>query len=280
MKCYDFDTLRKNGNLKSVPCVLAIGVFDGVHYGHKDIFSTLASYTNTHPGTQSMVITFDRNPKGQKMARLDTMRLRKRYSSSFGINSFVVIDFSMEFSKIPASGFLSMLLQLCDVKAVVVGEDFKCGYPEAQAKAIELRDMFLHLGRTVDVIIRPFVRNEEGLRISSTLLREMISQGRMDLMAHFAGRPYEVDLVPLPSKNTPDGLLYPLEAIMQVLPPPGLYKARMLFSNKQETRCQAVISQEFLLIRGVDSSTLSGAEWLTGADEEPDSLLLLSKEQT
>ena len=130
MKIYSFNELLTNHELENKPMAIAIGVFDGVHLGHKDIFTSLVKGAKRDKA-ESMVITFSKNPK-KKVHSLDSMRLREDYVESFGINYFTIIDFSEDFSKISGSEFIRLLRTICRVKRVVVGEDFKCGNPSSR----------------------------------------------------------------------------------------------------------------------------------------------------
>ena len=131
MKIYDFSTCLREGFLKDRDIALAIGVFDGVHLGHRKIFTTLSDYRLTHPGCETCVITFAVNPKNINTPSLDTLRLRCSYIESFFTDYTLVIDFSRDFSMISGREFIHLLCTMCRVNAVIVGEDFRCGYRES-----------------------------------------------------------------------------------------------------------------------------------------------------
>src|SRR5574344_641559 len=101
MEVYNFIDLLKAKTKAQIPTALAIGVFYLVDLGHQQSFNTLLEYSKLNLGVETMVITFNKNPKGS--SNLDTIRLREKYLSVFEINSLVVIDFSSEFGKLSAS---------------------------------------------------------------------------------------------------------------------------------------------------------------------------------
>ena len=222
---HSFSELLRTGELKDRNMTVAIGVFDGVHNGHRDIFTTLVRSAHDYPDTQSMVITFATNPKIKGMQFTDTLRLRQLYAESFSIDHFTVIDFCEDFSKISGSEFIRLLCTMCRVKAVIVGEDFKCGAPSSQVTAEELGREFASIGYDVDVDIRPAVMGDDQMRISSTRLREMIRTGDMDSVSRVSGRPYTIDLQGIMQEKGSKGLFMKRSAFSQLLPPEGRYRA-------------------------------------------------------
>ncbi len=240
MITYSFNELLEKGILKDTPVAVAIGVFDGVHLGHKDIFTSLVSYAKENEGVKSMVITFSKNPK-KNSPQLDTMRLRKEYAESFCIDFFTVIDFSMNFSKITGSEFIRLLRTMCRIKRVVVGEDFKCGYPENQITADKISEEFALLGERVSVDIRPQVVDVNGRRISSTMLREMISSGRLDQAIKLSSRPYQIDCLGFPLECKGDNLVLNTSDIQQLLPKAGLYQGSAVSRGGKEVKTEFTI---------------------------------------
>ena len=241
---------------------IAIGVFDGVHLGHKDIFTSLVKGAKRDK-TESMVITFSKNPK-KKVHSLDSMRLREDYVESFGINYFTIIDFSEDFSKISGSEFIRLLRTICRVKRVVVGEDFKCGNPSSQITAGELGEEFHKQGSPVRVIIRPAVLDGKGRRISSTMLREMISRGRLSAAEKLSTRFYQIDLSTLDSKVESDNLIVDTTALEQQLPPKGKYMGVLRLKGGYASVDSFLIEDGYLFFPGVSRM--------------PDTLSILTKE--
>lgn len=252
MQVYDFNSLLQSGLKKNTPCAVAIGVFDLLHLGHQEIFTTLTQYAALNPGMESMAITFDRNPKGSK--NIDTLRLRERYLEQFQINSLVLIDFSAEFGKLSASEFIQLLLKLCDLRAIVVGEDFHMGALNASCSAFEIKELCRKNGKDVNVIIKSPVLNADGEKISSTLLRKYISQGELELVQKFTLRPYQVDLAPIPSISFGNRMRIALKDVMQLLPPPGLYDGELVLKDgKAFSASCLIIDDEMELTFNSDS---------------------------
>lgn len=247
MKIYDFYTPIEKGLLKDVPMAISIGVFDGVHLGHREIFSRLAGYASGHEGVRTMVMTFATNPKVEGSRALDTMRLRTRYISSFGIDYVVVIDFSRDFSKMSGREFIRLLCTMCRVKAVIVGEDFRCGSPSDQITAGELSGTFAGFGVGVDALVIPPVEDACHRRISSTHIRALVSQGDLDTVRELSGQPYQYDLLDNRFVRTAAG--YRTRIVTdQRLPADGSYRASVVLLDGREVEASLIIDRDGLLI--------------------------------
>ena len=224
----DFVSLLKSKELKNKKAVITIGVFDGVHLGHQTLIKRVKEESLKIPSSTSMVITFSSNPKPGKFRNIDTLRLRKEEVEKEGIDAFVVIDFSHEFSMISASGFIEMLTSLTTPETVVVGEDFRFGNPSSSASAQDLGSIFKSIGIDTKVIIEKAILTEGGEKISSTLVRRVIEKGETGCIPTLIGRKYRVDLMPCPFRLEDGALVYGKDSIHQLLPPPGVYEVESL----------------------------------------------------
>ena len=247
MKVVSFDSLVESGEYSKTSTVFSIGVFDGVHLGHKAILERLIEVKKEMSASLSAVITFSSNPKGRAGA-LDTLRLRAEYIQSFGVDILAVIDFSPVFSKITACGFTELLLRAFQPVAAVVGEDFRFGNPESDGDGRTLERILGSMG----VVFRSYtvdsVRDERGDKISSTHLRQMIEKGDLRCFLSLSGQFYRVDLVPLPYRSGSGELIFSRASIHQLLPPPGLYDAVLAFSDGRKAECTASIEDDVLRI--------------------------------
>ena len=245
MRISDFGSLLESRELSGQRMAVTIGVFDGVHKGHQRIFTTLRKMGDAS-SCRTMAISFSVNPKPSSAGNLDTLRLRAEYIASFGIDFLAVIDFSDEFSKTTACGFAKLLTEICVPCIAVVGADFRFGNPSDSASAADLSRLLAQNGVSCDTIIADSVLDDEGRKISSTHLRQLIENGDLRCFLKLSGQFYRVDLVPLPYRSSSAGLIIRREPIHQLLPPQGTYDARLLLTDGRSTVCTAEIDEEFL----------------------------------
>ena len=275
METYEFRSLDVSGRLRNVPTVVAIGVFDGVHNGHKRIFETLVSEARKEGNAASLAISFLTNPKSFAIGSLDTIRLREEYIASFGVDFLALIDFSTDFSKISASGFVDMLLYAMDPIAAVVGEDFRFGNPSSQASGRDIPRLFAEKGHSCRLIEVGSVTDGDGRKISSTYLRQLVIQGELGCFPALSGQFYRVDLVPLPYRSCSAELIYSRSSIHQLLPPLGSYDTRLLLSDGRMVESTARIEEESLVLTlPSDPSAIGSAESLDKEGLRIDSLFL------
>ncbi|MBJ2357303.1 MAG: FAD synthetase family protein [Sphaerochaeta sp.] len=252
MKRYDFMHLSAHPVLWQVPMVVSIGVFDGLHRGHLTILDRTISLAKENEW-ESMVITFDKNPKMATKSqpyhsKLTTEGQMQEILANLGVNHMVVIDFSADFSKLTAEEFLTLVCAFCQVKAMVVGEDFRCGAPASSAGPVQLQEYLNRLSPGAFVEVPPFVQTDKREVVSSTLVRKKLLKGALEEIQSMLGRPYELDLVAHPSKFTDDGLLYRTASFMQLLPMAGVYDAYLTLSDDTKVPVKTIIGDEDLLI--------------------------------
>lgn len=163
------------------PVAVTIGKFDGVHGGHRALLARLRAVA-AERGLRSVVVTFDRNPMSllnpaacphpllstqQKLERLATTE----------VDATLVLTFDRALSEVPADDFVTTVLaRALDTKIVLVGADFRFGARGAGDVAL-LRELGERHG--FDVVVIDDVALDQGRRVSSTLVRELLAEGRV-----------------------------------------------------------------------------------------------------
>ncbi|MBM3157066.1 MAG: bifunctional riboflavin kinase/FAD synthetase [Chloroflexi bacterium] len=172
--------------------LLAVGVFDGVHLGHKHLLGKLTQEA-ARSKLLSGVVTFNRNPKAvlshrASLARLTTVEERVSLLKSLGIDLVVPITFNTEVAAISARDFVNYLRQYLRMKGLVIGPNFALGH-KREGNAEVLQSLGSELGFTVDVV-KPLTI--EGSLVSSTAVREALSHGDMKLANKLLGRYFKL----------------------------------------------------------------------------------------
>jgi len=172
--------------------VVTIGVFDGVHKGHQAIINACVSRAEER-GVPSVVLTFDRNPRkviSDEFPCVLTSRERKlELIEGLGVDYTVMVRFDEGFASLAPEEFCSKVLA-GHLRAVLVcvGENFRFG-AGGRGDVFSLDSEGKRLGFGVEIV--PLVVSERGT-VSSTLVRKMISEGRVEDVMDALGRPYSV----------------------------------------------------------------------------------------
>ena len=160
---------------------LTIGVFDGLHRGHKALIERV---TGKAPGLLPAVVTFRDNPK--KLHGIINFEEKMALLGSMGVALAVIIDFSEHFSKINGRDFILALHRYLSPAYIGLGVNFHCGYHrDTDAKAFKA--MAESLG--IDTEIIPPVM-EGGLAVSSSRIRAALKEGRTGEAALLLGRSF------------------------------------------------------------------------------------------
>jgi riboflavin kinase/FMN adenylyltransferase len=175
--------------------VVTIGVYDGVHLGHRALIGRVRAMS-AELGAASAVVTFDRHPA--TVVRPDSAPLlltdldqRIELLADTGVDYTLVIHFDHERSAESAEEFVREVLVEClQARAVVVGHDFHFGKGRGGNVAL-LQEMGAEFG--FDVLGINLVADEQGADVvSSTRIRELLADGKVEEAAALLGRPHEV----------------------------------------------------------------------------------------
>lgn len=252
MEYYDFDQLYTNREFSNRKAVISIGVFDGLHAGHQQIISTASKKAKEIGDCDSVVFTFAQNPK-MMMGRalflppLLTVRLASVLYRSLGVDKVVVIDFSPDFSKLTGEEFIARITSLFDVRAIVVGENFRCGQ-HADTGAKEISDILPRYTNGAFLMVPHMYRLKDGTYYSSTLVRTNILVGSLADTSALLGRNYSLDLAHIPSRKDGCPPIVSLGSFVQLLPPPGDYEALLIWYDSSSFKVLCSIDEKFLTI--------------------------------
>jgi len=176
--------------------VITIGNFDGVHIGHQALFHEVIEKAEAIDGT-SVAMTFEPHPlrvlKQNNHPPLITLYEQKaELIERSGIDVLICVPFTLEFAALSAEQFVrDLLVQKIGIKAIVVGEDYSFG-KNREGNIALLNSFGLKYG--FEVIVAGWIKSARALaeRISSTKIRELVTDGRMEQAEKMLGRNYQI----------------------------------------------------------------------------------------
>jgi riboflavin kinase/FMN adenylyltransferase len=226
MRVIDWDDfIAQRPDAADTPLAITIGVFDGVHRGHRVLLERICA-----AGALATVITFRRNPLSILRPEdfpgdIASLAYKLRLFESLGLEQTVLIDFSGKFSTIHGGDFVDLLIQNRPVSLLALGPDFRCGYRlDTGTREISERARAAGIAAWIaDPVM------EGGRPVSSSRVRRAIAAGDFDEAERLLGRKASVDLDGVPAAvSFPQGgrcLSYNAAAAFRIRPPEGRYKA-------------------------------------------------------
>src|SRR6266446_5527929 len=176
------------------PTVLTLGVFDGLHLGHQLIMQTVVERARAIDAVTT-VITFEPHPRAvlhpeSAPPLLQTFDQKIEALGVLGIEQTIVIHFDKAFAQIRAEDFLrDVVKERLHAKEVYLGRGFAFGH-NREGHIELLRRVSEELGFFADEVAEVKLR---GQRVSSSKIRGLLVEGKVNLARRMLGRPYGVE---------------------------------------------------------------------------------------
>ena len=174
-------------------CAVTIGNFDGVHRGHQAVVSMLLAQARARR-LRSCVVTFEPHPReffapDKAPTRLTSLREKVELLFDAGVEQVHVCRFNFDFARRTAHQFVQdVLVDQLGAKWVLIGDDFRFG-----ARRLGDYDLLCKLSSEQGFSVeRMPTLAEDGIRISSTQVRQTLWKGDLDAAARLLGRPYRM----------------------------------------------------------------------------------------
>lgn len=215
---------------------LTVGVFDGVHRGHREIIYKLVKDAHAN-NANAVVLTFEPHPAsvltGKEIHCLTTPDERADLFGSLGVDTVITQRFTPDLSTVPAHEYMSRLKTHLGLNHLLIGYDFALGKGR-EGNAPRLKEIGSELGYTVEVA--PALSDESGV-ISSTEIRKLVSIGNMGEAAKLLGYPYRMSGEIIRGAGRGKKISFPTAnvdyATQKVAPPNGIYACWAQLGNER-----------------------------------------------
>lgn len=210
--------------------VVAIGVFDGLHQGHRQILKSAVAKARSIKGT-SLVLTFWPHP--QKERSIICLEHRLRLIGEIGIDVCMVINFNQRFAKLSAINFVkNILFKRIGAHYIYVGRNFSFGR-NAEGNFETLKDLSKIFGFKLKVFDVIKIENKP---ISSSYIRTLIKKGKLKSAQKLLSRPVSILGTVIRGTSLAGKLGFPTANIdphHEVIPPSGVYAVKVLLNNAE-----------------------------------------------
>ena len=212
------------------------GSFDGVHRGHRMLLERVRAAAASRGG-ESVVLTLEPHPRiffgDGDMRLLTTLDEKTALLEDAGVDNLVVMPFDSDFSRLTAREFISdYIVGRIGAEHLTVGYNNRFGHDRQGGKAF-LSAVNREFGLQVE---EAECFDAEGDKVSSTMIRRAVSEGRMQTAARLAGHPYII--IGTARRGVVGGV-----PEYKLLPPDGEYDAKV-----GNTECRLHINNGKILI--------------------------------
>ena len=233
MKNYS-STAQAQSDLSS-GSVLAIGIFDGVHYGHQQIIEQVLAKAKELKA-QAGILTFQPHPV-QVLAPevmpylIQTPKQKTNTLQELGLDFVVKQKFDLDFASLSAADFFKIhIVQNLKTKALFVGHDFTFG--RKREGNIDTLEQFCKDAQIELHVVKAQMLSDT--LVSSTLIRKLLKEGRVEMAAKHLTRPYIMQGTVVKGHNRGTALgihTANLRALNELLPKDGVYATKTIVAD-------------------------------------------------
>lgn len=217
--------------------VIALGFFDGVHRGHAQLIE-MAKKRALELKAVPAVLSFDASPEsiitGHSVPLIGSVRTRTDIIRRiFDVRNVIICHFDKKTMEMPWRDFIDSLITEYSAVHLVIGHDFHCGY-KGEGNPQRISAYCAEIGIGCDVVPKFTL---DGITVSSTFIRELISNGEIERANFFLGHPYVFAGTVRDGRKVGRKLGTPtinLEGDDKslVLPARGVYATKVFFGNE------------------------------------------------
>lgn len=223
-------------NNKESETYVALGSFDGLHYGHLSLVKKTVQVAKENNG-KSMVFTYKNHPKTlvkpeSSPKLIMDLETKLKYLEEENIDIVVLKSFNKEFMSMSAEDFIKFLCLDYNVKGIIVGFNFKFGYKNLGDIDL-LKNLQDKYGYEL-YIMEPYTYN--GDVISSTRIRKMLLEGDVEEATKMLSKPYLIKGKVIHGKKLGRTIGFPTANLQfdekMIIPKKGVYYTNIEYNNK------------------------------------------------
>ncbi|MDD4084537.1 MAG: bifunctional riboflavin kinase/FAD synthetase [Acidaminococcaceae bacterium] len=221
----------------SGPCVIALGTFDGLHLGHRDVLSEARNYAEKN-NLQLLAFTFSNHPLTEISPESVPPKLiasndKELLLDDLGIDILVSIPFTHEFAHLLPEEFIEKL-KVFPFKCLIVGENYSYGY-RGCGNTESLKEEGRKQG--FEVKVRKLVELR-GTVVSSSKIRELLLNGNVELANEMLGREYAITGKVVGGDKRGNGLGFPTANLQfngegMLVPARGVYAVKVALEGRE-----------------------------------------------
>ena len=230
-------------DIKQLPvfknAVITVGTFDGVHKGHKAILHEVVAHANEVHG-ESILLTFEPHPRkllfpDQPLGIITPLYQKLRLIAKEGIQHIVVVPFTREFANQSAQEYLeNFMVNIFHPHSIIIGYDHRFG--NDRKGDMKLMEQYAPVYKYELIEIPPQLIDEAA--VSSTKIRNAITEGRMEDASHMLGRDYSLMGTIVHGNKLGRTLGYPTANLKpmepeQIIPANGIYAIKAICNNER-----------------------------------------------
>jgi len=247
---YNSAVAIEQNSLQDIHRAIALGNFDGVHLGHQEVIKPILK-DDMAKNLVPALVTFIPHPQeffsGQTKKLLTPIKEKAQILDKLGIQELILLPFDRELANLTPLEFVKeVLLEKIKANFVSVGEDFCFGY-KRQGKAKDLQSLANQY--QIEVNITPeqhFPVNQQYIRISSSYIRQSLSEGKVELAKDMLGRNYQIQGKVVEGQKLGRELGFPTANLKippeKYLPKQGVYGVKVDIPQQQKYDLSAVMN--------------------------------------
>lgn len=216
---------------------IALGNFDGIHIGHQELIKTMVLEAKKL-GLKSSLLLFRSHTKSvieNNAPKMITNNDQKfRIAKELGVDLIYLLDFDDKVMKLTGEEFVKeIIINKMNGKLIIAGFDYRFGH-KASGDANYLKE----LGDKYDIHVIILDPVEDNLNVvSSSMIRDLISEGKVELANKLLGRPYSIIGKVVTGSNRGSKLGFPTANIKLsnnfIIPRSGVYASNTIIDGKR-----------------------------------------------